>query len=68
MSAEQISMFDFLRSQDPEVMKEQIKQSILAMSPEARKAMIANLCADVGNISRAIVENADAIWESRNAE
>ena len=66
MSATQITMLEFLKSQDPEQLKAEIKKSIDAMTPEARQAFIADICASVGNISRSIVQNADEIWESRN--
>lgn len=44
---------------------EEIKATIEAMTPEGRSDFIRQLCGSVGQISRAIVENKDEIWETK---
>lgn len=44
---------------------EQMKEAVLAMSPEARRAIVGEICGSIGAASRSIVQNADEIWENR---
>lgn len=44
---------------------EQAADAVKAMSPEAKQALVGEICGAVGTMARDIVQNADEIWENR---
>jgi len=56
-----MTTFEYLMTLTPE----QAAEAVKAMSPEAKRLVLVELCGSIDRMAKDIVQNADEIWENR---